>query len=89
MGMHGRPTYGSSAVALGGFVRFTNGKLKYCVVPMKPIARLQHLSQSLTQSSQVLVNRDHQNILSYLNLGVSKENNHKPVICMCYYETVS
>lgn len=56
---------------------------------MKPIAWLQHLTQSLAQSSQALVNRDHENILSYLNLGVSKENNHKTVICICYYQAVS
>lgn len=58
-------------------------------MPMKSIAWLKHLSQSLAQTSQVLINRNHENILSYLNLGVSKENNHKSPICICYYETVS
>lgn len=50
---------------------------------------LKNLSQSLAQTSQVLINRNHENILSYLNLGVSNENNPKSDICICYYETVS
>lgn len=89
VGMHGRHTYCYSATALSGFIRFTNGKLKDGAVPMKPIPWLQYLSQSLVQTSEVLVNRDHKNILPYLNLGMFKENNHKSAIGICYCETVS